>query len=66
MTKRLSHNLYTIGLYSICMLVLIIIAHPVTYAIILGFFAGLFNDMITELRKLNGETFKNLEEEKSL
>ena len=66
MTKKLKHNSITALIYSFFSCLLLLIAFEVIVAIpvgiLIGFFFGLLNDIITQLRKLNGEKFENLEE----
>jgi len=55
--------IYTIGIYLVLIpLKIWLIAIPIS--IIIGFFFGLLNTIIIQLRKLNGEKFPNLEEPK--
>lgn len=65
MTKRLKHNLKTWFMYSVlCYIVLIpfkMWVLGISISILVGFFFGLLNDIITQLRKLNGEKFENIE-----
>jgi len=66
MSNRLKHNLlgwlfYTIGVY------IIIIPFKlwligISISILIGFFFNILNDIITQLRKLNGEKFPNIED----
>lgn len=65
MTKRLKFNLKTWLFYTI-MFYIIILPYQnyitgISVSLILGFFAGIFNDIIIQLRKLNGEKFDNIE-----
>ena len=68
MTKRLKRNLFIWLLYSVrCYLILLplqIWIPAISYSIIIGFFFGCLNEIITQLRKLNGETFEDEPEEK--
>jgi hypothetical protein len=65
MTKRLKFNLISWLMYTVIFYVVLIpfqiwfCAIPIT--IILGFFAGILNDIVIQLRKLNGEKFDNIE-----
>jgi len=66
MNKRLKHNIISLSAY---FTMLIILLWPLgleekTFGIALSiaFLFSLLNDIITELRKLNGEKFTNLEE----
>lgn len=65
MTKRLKHNLKVLSLYTIIIylillpLQLYIISIPIS--ILLGFLFECLNEIITQLRKLNGEKFDNIE-----
>lgn len=65
MTNRLKHNLKTWIMYSlICYIILIpfkIWITGISISILIGFFFGLLNDIITQLRKLNGEKFENID-----
>lgn len=62
MTKRLKHNITVWLIYSlICYIVLIpfqIWITGISISLLIGFFFGLLNDIITQLRKLNGEGFE--------
>ena len=65
--KRLKFNLLTIGIYAIIVAVLFIPWHfeilkTINLSILLGFFFGFLNDIIIQLRKLNGEKFPNIED----
>lgn len=65
MTKRLKHNLLTWLIYSVaCYIILLpleIWIVSISISIITGFFFGLLNDIIIQLRKLNGEKFENID-----
>ena len=65
MTKRLKHNIRVWALYSlICYVVLIpfqIWITGISLSLLIGFFFGLLNDILTQLRKLNGEEFDNID-----
>lgn len=65
MSNRLKHNLKTWIMYSlICYIILIpfkIWITGISISILIGFFFGLLNDIITQLRKLNGEKFENID-----
>lgn len=65
MNKRLKHNLTTWTIYSIISYVVLLpcglFVAGISIAIFLGFFFGILNDILTQLRKLNGEKFKNIE-----
>lgn len=63
--KRLKQNLlawliYSIGCY-IVLLPLEIYIVAISISIITGFFFNLLNDILIQLRKLNGEKFDNIE-----
>ena len=66
MKNRLNHNLFSWLFYSIMIYVLLLPLQlwvvNISVSIILGFFAGMLNDILTQLRKLNGEKFPNLED----
>jgi ribose/xylose/arabinose/galactoside ABC-type transport system permease subunit len=63
--NRMKNNLKALAIYSlICYIILIpikmwIIAIPIS--ILVGFLFGLLNDIIIQLRKLNGEKFDEIE-----
>ena len=65
MTNRLKHNLKVWLVYSIMCYIIIIPLQiwiiGISVSIITGFFFGCLNDIITQLRKLNGEKFENIE-----
>lgn len=66
MNKRLKHNMKVIGIYSIVIYIILLPFQMwftgISISILLGFLFNLGNDIITQLRKLNGEKFPNLEE----
>jgi len=66
MNKRLKHNLIGWLAYAIiCYIVLIPFKMWVTgisISILFGFISNMLNDIITQLRKLNGEKFPNIED----
>lgn len=65
MTNRLKHNLKTWMIYSIiCYIILIpfkIWITGISISLLIGFLFGLLNDIIIQLRKLNGEKFENID-----
>ena len=65
MKNRLKHNLKTWAAYSlICYIILMpfqIWITGISISILIGFFFGLLNDIIIQLRKLNGEKFENID-----
>jgi len=65
MKNRLKHNLTTWALYSIMSYIILlpcgIFVVGISFAILLGFLFGCLNEIIRELRKLNGEKFENIE-----
>jgi len=65
MSKRLIYNLKVWLIYSIiCYIILIpfeIWITGISISILIGFFFGCLNTIITELRKLNGEKFENID-----
>lgn len=65
MSKRLKFNLTTIIMYSIIIYILLIPFKMwftgISISLIIGFFFGFLNDIIIQLRKLNGEKFNNIE-----
>lgn len=67
MTKRLKHNLYGWLIYSvICYIILLpfqIWITGISISILIGFFFNMLNDIITQLRKLNGEKFPDIEDD---
>lgn len=69
MNKRLKHNLKAIGVYSIVIYVILLPFQMwftgISISILLGFLFNLGNDIITQLRKLNGEKFPSLEEKEN-
>ena len=68
MTNRLKHNLTTWGIYTVIIYIVLIPCHiwvaSISISILLGFLFGMLNDIVTELRKINGEKFPNLENKK--
>jgi hypothetical protein len=68
MTKRVKHNLFTWLFYSmivyICLIPLKLWIVSIGISILIGFLFGILNDILTQLRKFNGEKFINLEENK--
>lgn len=66
MTNRLKHNIFGIITYSVIIYIILlplkmwISAIPIS--ILIGFLFGFLNEIITQLRKLNGEEFKHLED----
>jgi len=69
MTKRFRHNLFVWVIYSIKVYIILIPFQlwvtGISISILIGFLFGMLNDITTELRKLNGEKFPNIEENKS-
>ena len=67
MKNRLKHNLSTFLIYSVIIYVILLPFQMwfigISLSILIGFFFGLLNDIITQLRKLNGEKFPNLEDD---
>ncbi len=71
MSKRLKRNISTILIYAVTSYVLILplsifswkffIAN-IGISLILGFCLGFINEILTELRKLNGEKFPHLDD----
>lgn len=67
MNKRIKHNLlgwliYSLGCYIIIMpFQMWILGIPIS--ILFGFITNMLNDIITQLRKLNGEKFTNIEDD---
>lgn len=65
MTNRLKHNLKVWMVYSIiCYIIIIpfrIWITGISISLLVGFFFGQLNDIITQLRKLNGEKFDDIE-----
>jgi len=65
MTNRLKHNLKSWITYSIiCYIILIpfkIWIIGISISLLIGFLFGLLNDIIIQLRKLNGEKFENID-----
>ena len=68
MTNRLKHNLTSWGIYTTIVYIVLIPCQlwvvSISISIILGFLFGMLNDIVTELRKINGEKFPNLENKK--
>lgn len=66
MTKRLKHNLSTWLMYAVVIYIVLIPFQiwftGISVSLLLGFFFGVLNDILTQLRMLNGEKFENLEE----
>ena len=64
MTKILKHNLQTWAIYSIISYIILIPfqlwINSISISLIIGFFAGMLNDILKQLRKLNGEKFDNI------
>lgn len=67
--KRLKNNLINIGIYGTLVMVLLIPFHEsltfgkaVSITLAIAFTWGMLNEIITQLRKINGEKFENLEE----
>ena len=67
MSNRLRHNLFGLLVYSAIAYVLLIPLKlwfvSVGIALLIGFLFGLLNDIITQLRKLNGEKFPDIEDD---
>lgn len=65
MTDKLKHNLVTFGIYTIGVFVVLTPCKlgwsAVSISIILGFLFGILNEIVTQLRKLNGEKISNTE-----
>jgi len=65
MTNKLKHNLKTWIMYSlICYIILIPFKMWITgisISILIGLFAGFLNEIITQLRKLNGEKLNGID-----
>jgi hypothetical protein len=66
MNNRLKHNLITLSIYSVFVYLLLtpfkMFWEMIPVSILIGFFFGMLNDIIIQLRKLNGEKFNNLED----
>lgn len=67
MTKRTKHNLTVWGVYSLGGLVIVspfdfTWKQTICISLGLGFTWGLLNDIILQLRKLNGEKFESIED----
>ena len=57
--KRLTHNLLVWLIYSILIyIILISFENWISISLLVGFLFGLLNDILTQLRKLNGEKFE--------
>jgi hypothetical protein len=67
MSNRLKHNLMGLGIYSVIAYILLLPLKlwvvSIGIALLIGFLFGLLNDIITQLRKLNGEKFPDIEDE---
>lgn len=65
--KRFMFNLTTFIVYSIMMYIVLIPFKMwitgISISLILGFLFGMLNDIIIQLRKMNGEKFPQLDEE---
>ena len=65
MTNRLKHNLATWVIYSlisyITLLPFKLWITGISISILIGFFFGLLNDIVIQLRKLNGEKFEGID-----
>ena len=68
MRNRTKHNLQGWALYSVMSYIILIPCQiwipAISISLLAGFLFGSIDAVITELRKLNGEKFPNLEEEK--
>lgn len=68
MTHRLKHNLFVWVIYTvmfyIALIPLQIWVPAIGIALILGWFGGMMNDILLQLRKLNGEKFPAFDEDK--
>lgn len=66
MTNRLKHNLTTIFVYGLSVYIILLPLKlwiiGISISIIIGFLFGILNDIVTQLRMLNGEKFSKLEE----
>lgn len=71
--KRLKHNLKAQGAYTLIIFIILIplftsleienwLQSNISISIIVGLLIGILNDILTQLRKLNGEKFPQLEE----
>jgi len=64
MTNRLKHNIKVWVSYTLASYLILIPFHlgikGISVALFLGFFFGFLNDILTQLRKLNGEKFPHL------
>lgn len=65
MTDRLKHNLISFGIYTIGVFFVLTPCKlgwsAVSISIILGFLFGILNEIVTQLRKFNGEKISNTE-----
>lgn len=65
--KRLKFNLQSWVLYAvICYIILLplkMYVIGISISLIIGFLFGILNDIVIQLRKLNGEKFPNMEED---
>lgn len=65
MTKRLKFNLVSIIVYAVMIYVLLVPFElwitGISISLIIGFLFGFLNDIIIQLRKLNGEKFPNID-----
>ena len=70
MKKRLKHNLLVWLVYSICIYLLLIPFKiwitGISISLIIGFFFGVLNDILTQLRMLNGEKFDTLSDDEDV
>lgn len=66
MTNRLKHNLIVWIIYAILIYIILIPCQiwiiGISISIILGFFFQILNDILTQVRKLNGEKFQSIED----
>lgn len=69
MIKKRTHNLLSWLVYSILIYILLIPLKTwiiaISISLIIGFLFGLLNDILTQLRILNGEKIKNLSNKKT-
>jgi len=67
MTHRLKHNFIVWFIYSLMFYIALIPLHlwiiSGGIAIILGWFGGILNDILVQLRRMNGEKFPELDAE---
>ena len=67
MTHRLKHNLLVLGIYSITVYILLLPLQlwiiSIGISLIIGWFGGILNDILTQLRRMNGEKFPELDAE---